>query len=212
MKAPNPYFGRETWPRGLSLRKCRGIELYDLSLDKNSGWDGTPLGFEASNRTRETDREGHTFEKDECASKGRRRLGVGALSPLTVLRKTICKGNASRWLRRPMRRVRWRGAQSGSGGNRAKPAGKKAADAIKPCLMISALLTFAVGVVSALYVISAAFDPDLPRTNTGNISLVTARQATGWLLALRCQIECVFGYRSCMYSDSSMCALSTHVD
>ena len=56
----------------------------------------------------------------------------------------------------------------------AKPTGKKSSlDAIKPCLMISALLlTFAVSVVGALYVVSAAFDPDLPRTNAGNISLV----------------------------------------
>ena len=48
-----------------------------------------------------------------------------------------------------------------------KPASSKkkgSLDAIKPCLMITALLfTFAVSVVIVLYVLSAAFDPDLPQ-------------------------------------------------
>ena len=48
-----------------------------------------------------------------------------------------------------------------------KPAGSKKKgnlDAIKPCLMITALLfTFAISVVIVLYVLSAAFDPDAPR-------------------------------------------------
>jgi hypothetical protein len=48
-----------------------------------------------------------------------------------------------------------------------KPAGSKKKgplSAITPCLMITALLfTFAVSVVIVLYVLSAAFDPDLPQ-------------------------------------------------
>ena len=58
-----------------------------------------------------------------------------------------------------------------------KPGSSKAKgslDAIKPCLMITALLlTFAISVVSALYVVSAAFDPELPHSSS-NASTTTS--------------------------------------